>query len=149
MGAYLKRGSEGPRVAEWQKAMVTLYNSMTDQTGHEIMGLPRYGIDGDFGAETEAATKHYQKILGVAPDGIVGPKTVTAHENFLEKHGLKGSNTNLSYTAEDVTPSRTEPKPKTKLEPDDIGQLGKKKTAGNVLPLVLLAGGLAYILFKN
>ena len=37
--------------------------------------LPRYGVDGDFGRETEAAVKSFQLAAGIKVDGICGPIT--------------------------------------------------------------------------
>ena len=37
--------------------------------------LPKYGADGDFGAETLKAVKSYQTKYGLTADGVVGEKT--------------------------------------------------------------------------
>ena len=37
--------------------------------------LPRYGADGDFGSETLAAVRSFQRKHQLAVDGICGPKT--------------------------------------------------------------------------
>lgn len=37
--------------------------------------------DGNFGAQTEAAVRQYQRDRGMVPDGIVGPKTWAALDN--------------------------------------------------------------------
>ena len=60
----LRKGSKGE--------YVTLLQTKLIQLGYS---LPRYGADGDFGAETEAAVKAFQKANGLEPDGIVGSKT--------------------------------------------------------------------------
>ena len=52
----LKRGSIGTEVKILQKAL-------------------NIGVDGNFGAKTEAAVKAFQKSKGLTPDGIVGNKT--------------------------------------------------------------------------
>lgn len=41
-------------------------------------GLPNYGIDGDFGEETEKALKQFQKGKGLAVDGVCGQDSWTA-----------------------------------------------------------------------
>ena len=63
----LKKGNKGDWVAVLQQKLMLL--------GYE---LPHYGVDGDFGAETEKAVKQFQKDRGLNPDGIVGPKTWAA-----------------------------------------------------------------------
>lgn len=40
--------------------------------------LPKYGVDGDFGTETEAAVKAFQQLKGLSADGICGPLTWAA-----------------------------------------------------------------------
>lgn len=60
----LKFGSRGTDVKFLQ--------SMLLQLGEK---LPKYGADGDFGSETEAALKSFQKKNKLEVDGIVGPKT--------------------------------------------------------------------------
>ena len=60
----LKKGSKG----DW----VTLLQTKLLTRGYS---LPKYGADGDFGAETEKAVKQFQKDNGLNADGIVGEKT--------------------------------------------------------------------------
>ena len=60
-------GSEGKSVENLQKALVGLgYN------------LDKYGVDGLFKSETEAAVKAFQKDAGLEVTGIVNPKTLAA-----------------------------------------------------------------------
>ena len=40
--------------------------------------LPKYGADGDFGNETDAAVKQFQKDNKLFQDGVVGSKTYAA-----------------------------------------------------------------------
>ena len=40
-------------------------------------------VDGDFGAETEAAVRSFQRTHNMVPDGIVGPKTWIALDGVL------------------------------------------------------------------
>jgi len=63
----LKMGNKGEKVAILQQLLI--------DRGYK---LPRYGADGDFGAETESAVKQYQKDHGLKVDGIAGEKTWTS-----------------------------------------------------------------------
>lgn len=60
----LEKGSKGDSV----KALQILLIGMGYDCG-------KYGTDGDFGNDTFAAVKKYQKANGLTADGIVGPKT--------------------------------------------------------------------------
>lgn len=60
----LRKGDEGQGVTMLQKLLI--------ENGES---LPKYGVDGDFGAETLKAVKSFQKKHGLVVDGIVGPKT--------------------------------------------------------------------------
>lgn len=63
----LRKGAKGERVRELQEKLLAL--------GYQ---LPRYGADGDYGAETIAAVKEFQKDHGLTADGVTGPKTWAA-----------------------------------------------------------------------
>lgn len=63
----LRRGCVGADVLKLQEKLLFL--------GYE---LPRYGADGDFGSETEAALKKFQRDAHLAADGICGEKTRAA-----------------------------------------------------------------------
>lgn len=61
----LKKGSKGTVVKYVQLALIEIY-------GYE---LPKYGADGDFGNETVAAVKKFQKAKGLEVDGVIGKNT--------------------------------------------------------------------------
>ena len=63
----LRRGSKGTRVKNLQKALVAAGE-----------WLPRFGADGDFGAETEAALRSFQRKAGIGVDGIYGNQSAAA-----------------------------------------------------------------------
>lgn len=63
----IRRGSKGSRVKSLQRALVA--------AGER---LPRFGADGDFGAETESALRNFQRRKGLGVDGIYGPKSAAA-----------------------------------------------------------------------
>lgn len=58
----LERGQEGPRVRSLQRTLQRL---------HYDPG----GVDGVYGASTQYAVWAFQKVNGLDPDGVVGPKT--------------------------------------------------------------------------
>lgn len=67
--AVLKKGSKGEAVAELQRMLIA--------TGRT---LPKWGVDGDFGTETEDALKAFQEIAGVPVNGIYDAVTRAALE---------------------------------------------------------------------
>ncbi|WP_052353842.1 peptidoglycan-binding domain-containing protein [Neobacillus jeddahensis] len=68
----LKKGDSGEAVRAYQQKLINVGES-----------LPRYGADGDFGDETEAATKAFQSRYGLLVDGIAGPQTFAKLEEVL------------------------------------------------------------------
>lgn len=60
----LKKGSKGEDVKKLQQKLLDL--------GYK---LPKYGADGDYGNETVATVKAFQKDWGLKQDGIAGPET--------------------------------------------------------------------------
>ena len=68
----LKKGSAGTDVRELQNNLIKLgYN------------LPKYGADGEFGAETYTALVAFQKKAGIAADGEAGQETYKAIETAM------------------------------------------------------------------
>ena len=62
----LKRGDEGDDVRHLQERLVAhLQNE----------GIQLSAVDGDFGPITEASVQHFQRVHGLAEDGIVGDQT--------------------------------------------------------------------------
>ena len=83
-----------PTVKEWQKAAIA--------DGYKF---PKYGADGEWGAECESVatkaqvkrrvfytnknlTRIVQRVVGVKVDGLCGPDTVAAIKAYQRKHGL-------------------------------------------------------------
>jgi len=67
--AHIRRGDRGPAVQEWQEAL-RAWNSRA---------LPRFGPDGDFGAETTEWTRRFMVAAALVPSSpdnpVVGPRT--------------------------------------------------------------------------
>ena len=89
---WLEKGDEGPEVKEAQQALLD-------------KGFDPKGVDGIFGANTEKATKKFQKENGLTVDGKIGPKT-------KEK-----------LFAKDIS---TDPVYYTVKSGDDLGKIAKK-----------------------
>lgn len=60
----LRKGSTGDQVHRAQQLLMA--------AGY---ALPRFGADGNFGNETSAAVKQFQKDHMLRPDGVIGPLT--------------------------------------------------------------------------
>lgn len=95
----LKRGARGKDVMMLQKLL-------------EATGYPcgRAGIDGDFGAGTEAAVEKFQTEYSLTPDKVVGPATWTALVNAPNKAGDDKLQTELTAvrTSADMLCARVE-----------------------------------------
>ena len=72
-GGTIRRGSKGEAVKEMQQLLMA--------AGY---GLPKYGADGSFGAESEDAVRKFQGANGLTVDGICGPKTWAALQSGTE-----------------------------------------------------------------
>ncbi|WP_437760865.1 GH25 family lysozyme [Sorangium sp. So ce1389] len=74
-GRGLARGAKGPEVKAWQQHLLKWRAGV----------LPRFGVDGEFGAETEAATRIFQQEMGLPVTGAVGPETRDALQRALPR----------------------------------------------------------------
>lgn len=61
----LRLGDRGPAVASWQSLLNTTRSTPI-------------AVDGDFGPQTDQATRSFQQTAGITVDGIVGPQTWAA-----------------------------------------------------------------------
>ena len=76
----LKKGMEGSDVKALQELLL--------QLGYD---LSRYGADGEFGSETEAAVKAFQKEEGLEVDGKYGEKSHAALMDAVADEDADGS----------------------------------------------------------
>lgn len=60
----IRKGDKGPVVRYAQQLLM--------KAGYD---LPKFGADGDYGAETVSAVKAFQKANGLTADGVIGKKT--------------------------------------------------------------------------
>lgn len=85
----IKKGSKGNLVRIAQEKLI--------QKGYL---LSKYGVDGDYGTETEIAVKELQRDSGIAIDGIIGNDTwrvlnsdfvkpISTYPNYLIKQGQR------------------------------------------------------------
>lgn len=76
----LRFGSQGTNVKTMQQHLVSLGYS-----------LPRFGVDGYFGSETQSAVTAFQRDHGLSQDGICGPKTWAAIFSALNSSTVQPS----------------------------------------------------------
>jgi hypothetical protein len=75
----LKVGSRGPLVTKLQAGLLRTFPSYAEPI------RSAGGADGVFGKGTEAVVKEFQRRVGIASDGEVGPTT----RIYLARHGIK------------------------------------------------------------
>lgn len=82
----MKKGDQGPMVERLQRLLIAL--------GYQ---LPKHGVDGIFGYETEAAVNAFKKSVGLPQNGIVDVPTVLAMAERLlaSKDALEKENATL------------------------------------------------------
>lgn len=91
--AALKRGSKGPEVKALQEAL--------EKLGYSVGAC---GVDGDFGRDTEAAVKRFQRDHGLAADGAAGEKTFAALEEA--SGGVSAKSYTVTISGLDLTQAR-------------------------------------------
>lgn len=69
----LQNGDCGPDVRELQEDLTKLGYS-----------FPKFGCDGDFGSETEANVRGFQRLAGIEVDGVFGPASYKALVKVLD-----------------------------------------------------------------
>lgn len=69
----LRVGSQGPSVVRLQEFLRGNFPAYKDSVNVRHGQL--IGVDGSFGAQTEAWVQEFQKRTGLVPDGVVGPRT--------------------------------------------------------------------------
>ena len=98
----LKIGSSGPQVSTLQQRLKEL-------------GFDPNGVDGNFGAGTQAALIAFQKSKGLEADGKAGPNTLAA----LNLNGASGTSPTPGADTTTTTTSTTPAGPSTMLNEDD------------------------------
>ena len=78
---------------------------LTLQSALKQLGFDPNGVDGRFGAGTEAAVKAFQKSKGLTADGLVGPGTMAALQTNAAVAGPDVSGTTTSAAV--ATPTTT------------------------------------------
>ena len=91
----LRRGNIGPYVTECQAMLL--------QCGYDV---GPDGADGDFGRNTEAAVKAFQKAHSLAADGIIGPRTHAALEAAVNSPDRAEKTYSVMISGLDLTQAR-------------------------------------------
>ncbi len=114
----LKKGMTGSDVKMLQELLL--------QLGY---ALPKYGADGDFGAETEAAVKEFQKAVGLEHDGEYGELTHAA---------LMDAVADADANKPDETPAPDDAEPGDTSDPE---QLEEPQPVGETIVITANEGG--------
>jgi peptidoglycan hydrolase-like protein with peptidoglycan-binding domain len=120
---YIQVGSKGQAVVDLQTLLL--------KAGYS---LPKYGVDGIFGAETQKAVMELQSSTGATVDGVVGAETLYM---LKFKLGLVSGNEVPSTGPVDVGEIQTLVLDPVKVKGGGFGGTG----AGVALGLTALAGG--------
>lgn len=85
--ATLRKGSKGDNVKQVQNLLLEL--------GYD---LPRYGADGSFGNETDAAVRAFQRDEGLDVDGVIGAKTWAALDKAISSPEEEQPDSPVTFT---------------------------------------------------
>lgn len=146
----LKQGSKGPQVKAWQ-------NMLNRVKGNIRLPGP-LAEDGQFGPATKTATIALQKYVGVAADGVVGPKTLQGYRN---KFPMIATNVILPKASAPYTPGPAYAAPTAPVKSPSVASAAVNRPP--IIPitpeappqkakpnyLLYGAGTLAVILFLN
>jgi putative peptidoglycan binding protein len=80
----LKRGDKGDAVRHTQMFFRNVFPSYRNYVNYKRYQL--ITVDGDYGYQTEAWVKEFQRRTDLTQDGVVGPKTLTAMRKFGYKY---------------------------------------------------------------
>lgn len=94
----LRQGSRGDTVKILQENLMTLGYS-----------LPKYGVDGKYGAETDQAVRAFQATAGLETDGIYDSKTHAAMMAALADIAYSHENSPAKTTTNDTEPITPSP----------------------------------------
>src|SRR5260370_3592057 len=86
------------RIGSRGQAVVTIQQALVDAG----LPLPRFGADGDFGAETQAAVQNFQRQNGLVADGAVGPNTMASLDAFFASGSPPPGPQNRELTAAEL-----------------------------------------------
>jgi peptidoglycan hydrolase-like protein with peptidoglycan-binding domain len=87
----LRVGSRGEAVQKIQQALI--------DAGFP---LPKFGADGDFGAETQTSLQNFQRENGLEADGIVGPNTMGSLDTIIGPAPVPPGPEGRELTAEEL-----------------------------------------------
>ncbi len=132
------RGSKGQSVRELQEGLVALNAGPTIEK--------RYGVDGDFGSDTEKDVKAFQKRWGITADGVARKNTwkkLEDEQNTVLSYADRG----IQYIVSSKACPGYNPSTKTVTPPGSPATapeaplaLIKKSPPRWVIPVSLLAG---------
>src|SRR5262245_37959505 len=101
----LRRGTRGLHVRRWQAFLID-------------RGFLAGRADADFGPLTRTATQAFQRCNGLAPDGIVGPRTAAVADWLVDKPPIEDV---TRWLTDVLQPEPPETQPETGPTTDTMG----------------------------
>lgn len=130
----LEKNMTGPDVKELQEMLVTL--------GY---GIGKWGVDGDFGSDTESAVKRFQKDYKLVTSGVVDAETLEFMRNAMLPNDPEGEGSEEEVEEKEPEPEENSSQSVQVCSGNTINVRIEPNTDGEVLGIVRNGDTLEYL----